>query len=72
MNLYRHKKTGKTVIVKFGEESLDVRIEATNEAAIIYSELDDEVWWVRPYKEFFDGRFEAVTEITINKTVDVA
>ena len=54
----RHKKTG-TVYRVIGP----ARIEATLEAAVIYVRADGEgPYWVRPIREFIDGRFEQVRD----------
>lgn len=54
--IYRHKKTGGLYRVVFSEAV----IEATLETAVVYRSVDDGPVWVRPYAEFFDGRFEQV------------
>lgn len=39
----------------------NVRLEATNEPAVVYVARNGTVW-VRSHAEFFDGRFEEVRE----------
>lgn len=52
---YRHLKTGGLYeIVGAGQ------IEKTLEDVIIYQNVETGRMWVRPTKEFFDGRFEEV------------
>lgn len=48
---HRHRKGGLYRVIK--ENAV---IEATMQVAVIY-EARDGTWWVRPYGEFFDGRF---------------
>lgn len=53
---HRHVKTGGLYKVLRQNR---VRIEKTGEPAVVY-QGEDGMWWVRPRKEFFDGRFEAL------------
>ena len=50
---FRHKKTG-------GIYTLEsyATIEATMTPAVVYRHFQTDELWVRPEKEFFDGRFE--------------
>ncbi len=53
-----HKKTqGLYIII-----DMDANIEATMEKAVVYKSLADGQVWVRPTSEFFDGRFENLTQ----------
>lgn len=53
---YRHKKTGGIYrIINIGIQ------EATLESVVIYSDASLGTIWVRPAREFFDGRFEIYT-----------
>lgn len=54
--IYRHKKTGGLYQIVFSEAV----IEATLETAVVYRSVDEGRVWVRPYAEFFDGRFEPI------------
>jgi len=61
--LYVHKKTKKYYLVVNDH----VYIEATSERAVAYYRLQpneefdpSHYMWIRPYKEFFDGRFKPV------------
>ena len=60
--LFVHNKTRKYYVIITD----DVYIEATNERAVAYTRLQpskDESTnkvWVRPHKEFFDGRFKKI------------
>ncbi|QDP61580.1 MAG: hypothetical protein Tp138OMZ00d2C19078261_41 [Prokaryotic dsDNA virus sp.] len=56
MNIWRHKKTGGLYTVLAD----DLRIEATNQRGVLYQSLIDQKKWVRPYGEFYDGRFESL------------
>ena len=52
---WRHLKRGSTYVVL-----MSGIIEATNQICLIYqSEADGRVW-VRPAREFMDGRFERI------------
>lgn len=53
--IYRHVKTGGLYLL-LG----DCLIESDKTMAIIYKSLEDGQVWVRPTKDFFDGRFELV------------
>lgn len=56
-SIWKHLKTGGLYRV------LDhVFIEATAEPAVLYISMDDGRKWVRPTKEFLDGRFEKVSD----------
>jgi len=51
--LWTHLKSGKVYkVVSHGF------IESTQECVIIYHGVDATFSWVRPFKEFMDGRFE--------------
>lgn len=51
--LWTHKKTGGRYVVLF-----PAMIEATMEPAVCYASASSGMIWVRPVKEFLDGRFE--------------
>ncbi len=55
--IYRHKKSGGLYVIL--ERGL---LESTKEPVIIYREVQKDgsygEIWVRPMKDFFDGRFE--------------
>jgi hypothetical protein len=57
VNLFRHKKTGRIYILL-----MTANMEADGTHVCIYQRLDhqtkDDITWVRPATEFFDGRFE--------------
>jgi hypothetical protein len=53
--LYRHIKTGGLYLL-LG----DCLIESDKTLAVIYRSMSDGQVWVRPTKEFFDGRFEFI------------
>jgi len=53
--LYRHVKTGGLYLL-LG----DCLIESDKTLAVIYKSMCDGRVWVRPTREFFDGRFEWV------------
>lgn len=67
---FRHKKTGREYqIVGVGcMQARDWGIvtdpynitDVDMEEVVIYRDVKDNHLWVRPYKEFFDGRFEPV------------
>lgn len=58
MYIWRHKKTGhKYLIIKFGV------IEDTVTPCVIYRGIDEDTHWVRPCFQFFDGRFEPVSDL---------
>jgi hypothetical protein len=57
-NLYRHVKTN-------GEYQVLVEwalLEHNQEPHVVYKSMVDNKVWVRPYKEFFDGRFTRITD----------
>lgn len=54
-NIFRHKKTNNYYFV-IGEGTL----ENTLEDAIVYKDIKSGRVWIRPKKEFMDGRFEKV------------
>lgn len=56
LTIYRHVKTGNHYVIL----SRDALIEATMTRAVVYQAIDHDAVWVRPFDEFFDGRFEAV------------
>jgi hypothetical protein len=57
VKLYRHKKTnGLYQIVRHGRMQCAEPIEDMT-SVVVYRDKDGELW-VRPIKEFFDGRFE--------------
>lgn len=53
--LYRHKKTGGVYALQ-----MIVTNEADLAPMVVYSDYETGTIWVRPAKEFFDGRFERV------------
>jgi len=54
--IYRHKKSGNDY------EFLGLALlESTTETMAIYRAIEDGLTWVRPCKEFFDGRFEFIS-----------
>lgn len=53
--LWKHLKTGNTY-----EVLMHGFIEATQECVVIYKRVGQNFAWVRPYKEFMDGRFEQI------------
>ena len=55
MKVYRHRKGGLYIIVND-----DVTLESTLERHVLYREYSGEKIWVRPYSEFFDGRFTEI------------
>lgn len=55
---WRHKKTGGVYMVL----TADAKIEATLERAVVYQSMKDSTIWVRPHKQFVDGRFERMGE----------
>lgn len=54
---WHHLKSGRHYTVL----TADAKIEATLERAVVYQSITDNSIWVRPHKEFMDGRFERVT-----------
>jgi hypothetical protein len=55
--IYEHLNTGNRY------EFLGMALlESTTQTMVIHRCLDSEMVWVRPAKEFFDGRFEIVIE----------
>jgi hypothetical protein len=62
MKFYRHNKT-KGVYNLLGE----CRIEETDTLAVMYQDIINEVIWVRPKEEFFDGRFSKIKAVEIIK-----
>lgn len=51
--IFKHLKSGN--LYKFDRL---VIIEGTESVGILYKDLDNpDIFWVRPYSEFFDGRF---------------
>lgn len=58
-DIYRHKKTGGLYVVI----DEDITIEETGERGILYRSLQDGRKWVRSYKKFHDGRFEALNSV---------
>lgn len=59
LSLWRHVKSGGEYMVR-----MHVILEATLEPAVIYYKrlADPAETWCRPASEFFDGRFERVSE----------
>lgn len=54
-DIFCHKKSGNFYqVLGFG------LIEATETHAVIYQDIHKKLVWIRPTKEFFDGRFEFV------------
>lgn len=51
--LYRHRKTGGLYTLLF-----EAILEKNLERVVVYRCTETGKLWVRPYKEFFDGRFE--------------
>ena len=41
----------------------EATIEATGESVVVYRGLDTGETWVRPSKEFYDGRFESQVDM---------
>ncbi len=55
MKIYRHNKTKEVYQILH-----ECKIEESNTLAVAYMNLVDEVIWVRPKAEFFDGRFSKI------------
>lgn len=64
-NIWRHKKTGNLYIILAD----DMLIESTMERAICYVSLHDNRKWIRPHKEFYDGRFEVLNSMEFENGV---
>lgn len=56
---YLHKKTGAIYIL-----DAYATIEATMVPAVVYRNIETDRVWVRPTKEFFDGRFKLYRAIS--------
>lgn len=55
--IYRHIKTGHCYeVLGMG------LIEATKDTSVIYRQVDSDTVWIRPVKEFFDGRFQCIEQ----------
>lgn len=57
--IYRHKKRGSTYEWK-GTAKLQTGYPITEGTTLVSYEAGDGTLWARPYREFYDGRFEAV------------
>lgn len=55
---YTHIATGKKYKVLF-----HAILENTLEPSVVYQSLSDGTIWVRPAKEFYDGRFKLFLEV---------
>ena len=62
---WMHLKTG-GVYELIGE----CRIEATNTLAVLYRSKKDGTIWVRPFVEFYDGRFVRAAATALKETGD--
>ena len=70
---YRHKKTGRCYQVTrigrmqssdwFYKPEIGAKHSVDMAEVVIYISIDDgDEYWVRPKEEFFDGRFEEISE----------
>lgn len=70
--LYRHKKRGTTYRILHGHEYGDCTASSAtvaqidHEPMVVYQDIADGRVWVRPRSEFFDGRFEELTERSLS------
>ncbi len=66
--LWRHKKRGTVYEIVTEHAHLqcssepDMEHRWDDEAFVVYRNTKTAAYYVRPYQEFFDGRFEAVNE----------
>lgn len=78
---FRHKKSGREYqIVGVGcmqakdwgtlTGPYDVFVGVDMEEVVIYKDVKDNHLWVRPYKEFFDGRFEPIDPSLLKEEKD--
>lgn len=53
MTIYKHVKSGGLYVL----EIQNALLEVNKESVVVYRSLETNQVWVRPHKEFFDGRF---------------
>lgn len=53
IDFYRHEKTGGIYTV-----ACHATYEKTGERVVVYQNVQTDEIWVRPYEEFYDGRFK--------------
>lgn len=72
--LWRHKKRGTVYEIVTENASLqmssdlDIEHRWDDEAFVVYRNIKTGAMYVRPYMEFFDGRFEAIAESASEQT----